>query len=111
MATKAEHTPINPDLDFRKALMRAWVRGWYEGLDEKGTEDGKHEGAKDIMERFPKIVLACTLHDELVKTCRALLRAYEQLIPGIAHIPCADYMIINDAPLLARAVLAKAEKE
>jgi|SRR3990167_1575847 len=47
-------------------------------------------------------------HDKLVKAVQALLKAHEQLMPGIGHIACSDYAVVNEAPLLAREALADA---
>jgi len=42
---------------------------------------------------------------ELVRLLRQLLKAYDSLMPGLAHIAVQDYEIINRAPLEARAAL------
>lgn len=48
---------------------------------------------------------AQTVMDELLDALEALYKANEQLMPGIGHIACADYRVINEAPLQARKVL------
>lgn len=58
-----------------------------------------------------EIVTACNSHDALVRAVQALLKAYEQLMPGIGHIACSDYAVVNEAPILARAALAAVEQE
>lgn len=45
---------------------------------------------------------------DLIKSVQALLKAHEQLMPGIGHIACSDYAVVNEAPILARAALAAA---
>jgi len=53
-----------------------------------------------------------TAHEQrLVAALRALLQAYESLMPGIAHIAVPDYALLNDAPLEARRAIAAAEAE
>ena len=43
--------------------------------------------------------------EELEKALSDLLRAYDQLIPGIPHIAVQDYKLMNDAPMEARRLL------
>jgi hypothetical protein len=42
---------------------------------------------------------------QLVRALKDLLRAYEMLMPGIAHITVEDYALINDAPIAARKAI------
>lgn len=42
---------------------------------------------------------------ELRDALKDLLRAYEMLMPGIAHIAVSDYALINEAPIKARKAL------
>lgn len=42
----------------------------------------------------------------LLDACRALLKAHEDLMPGLKHILVKDYVNINTAPILAKAVIA-----
>ena len=46
---------------------------------------------------------------DLLEACTELFKAFEQLLPGIGKIVCRDYANINEAPILARAAIAKAE--
>lgn len=39
---------------------------------------------------------------------RDLLKAFESLMPGLAHIAVQDYELINRAPIQARKALGKA---
>ena len=51
-------------------------------------------------------------HDkEIVQVVKALLKAYNQLLPGIGMMACQDYANINDAPIKAKCLLAKLEEE
>lgn len=45
--------------------------------------------------------------DALAEALRKLLKAYDSIMPGIGYIAVQDYTILNDAPLEARAALAK----
>lgn len=47
---------------------------------------------------------------ELLAALKMLLRATDQMLPGVKYIACQDYAILNDAPIAARAAIAKAEK-
>jgi len=56
----------------------------------------------------PKCACIAALEAQLADAQGALgklLLAYEQLLPGIAHIAVTDYELLNDAPFEARAVL------
>ena len=51
-------------------------------------------------------------HDkEIVQVVKALLKAYNQLLPGIGMMACQDYANINDAPIKAKCLLARLEGE
>lgn len=45
---------------------------------------------------------------ELYHAVEALVKAYNQLLPGIGKIACQDYANINDAPIIAERALRKA---
>lgn len=45
---------------------------------------------------------------EMAEALKAMLKAYEQLMPGLKNIAVQDYANLNEAPILARAALAKA---
>jgi hypothetical protein len=42
---------------------------------------------------------------QILVALRELLRAYHQLMPGLAHISVQDYANINQAPILAEAAI------
>lgn len=48
---------------------------------------------------------------EMLEALEMMMRAQEQLIPGVRYIACEDYAIINDAPIRARAAIAKAKEQ
>jgi hypothetical protein len=48
---------------------------------------------------------------ELVHALRQLLKAYDSLMPGLAHIAVQDYALINRAPLEARMALSNKQAE
>ena len=64
----------------------------------------------DLMERDEFIANVLALPD-LVRACHALLKACDQLMPGIGNIACQDYAIINEAPILGHKALKLAGKE
>ena len=70
----------------------------------------KAELKETVEARAALIVHEHNLQDELVKALKAMTKAYNELIPGIGHIACQDYAIVNEAPILAAAVLDKCEK-
>lgn len=45
--------------------------------------------------------------DELAEALRRMLAVYEALMPGVRYIAVKNYAELNDAPLAARAALAK----
>lgn len=49
-------------------------------------------------------------HETLVKALEAMLKAYNQLMPGLVHIAVQDYANINEAPIIAKAALTAAGK-
>ncbi len=49
------------------------------------------------------------LIDQAREALREMLKAYEQLLPGIGKIACRDYRNINEAPIKARQTLAAME--
>lgn len=62
-------------------------------------------GANLPIEANAKLIAAAP---EMAEALKALLKAYNQLMPGLKNIAVEDYANINDAPRLARAALAKA---
>lgn len=46
----------------------------------------------------------------LTKALEKLLRAYDSLMPGLAHIAVQDYALINEAPIEARKAIAAVRK-
>jgi hypothetical protein len=52
-----------------------------------------------------------TGQQELAAALEKLLRAYDSLMPGLAHIAVQDYALINEAPLEARRAIQKAKKQ
>lgn len=48
---------------------------------------------------------------DLLDALEAMQRAFEQLAPGLAHIACQDYAIVNEAPILAAKAVAKATRQ
>lgn len=48
-------------------------------------------------------------HADLVSALERMLGVQEMLMPGLRHIAVPDYQELNEAPLAARAALAKAE--
>jgi len=44
---------------------------------------------------------------ELLAALEGLLKAYGMIFPGIVHIAVPDYALINEAPINARAAIAK----
>ena len=46
------------------------------------------------------------LVSDLVNALKGMLKAYEQLMPGLAHIAVQDYANINEAPIMARKAIA-----
>lgn len=48
-----------------------------------------------------------TVMQEAITAGEKLLKAYDSLMPGLRHIAVQDYMLINEAPLEMRTVLAK----
>lgn len=44
---------------------------------------------------------------ELAECLRRMLAVYEALMPGVRHIAVKDYQELNEAPVAARAALAK----
>ena len=48
---------------------------------------------------------------DLLDAVKDLLRAFDQLMPGLAHIAVQDYAILNTAPIRARQAIEKAEAQ
>jgi hypothetical protein len=46
---------------------------------------------------------------ELLEAVKDLLRAFDELMPGLAHISVKDYANVNSAPIRARHAIEKAE--
>lgn len=44
--------------------------------------------------------------DELADALRLMQAALKEAMPGVAHIACQDYAILNDAPVAASKALA-----
>lgn len=47
---------------------------------------------------------------ELLEALESLLRGFDSLMPGLAHIAVQDYALINEAPIRARAAIRKAKE-
>lgn len=46
---------------------------------------------------------------DLLQATKDLLRAFEEVMPGLAHIAVKDYANVNTAPIRARQAIEKAE--
>jgi hypothetical protein len=46
---------------------------------------------------------------DLLQATKDLLRAFDELMPGLAHISVEDYANVNTAPIRARQAIEKAE--
>jgi hypothetical protein len=46
---------------------------------------------------------------QLLAALKALMAAYESVLPGIKFIAVKDYKLVNDAPVAAERAIAKAE--
>jgi hypothetical protein len=71
------------------------------GHDQNIVRDVRRESNARLMAASP----------QLLKAVKALLTAYEQLMPGLAHIAVKDYANINQAPILARQAIEAAEPQ
>jgi hypothetical protein len=60
----------------------------------------------DAMRQYASLFAAAP---DMLAALKAMQKAFQQVIPGIAHIACQDYAIVNDAPILATKAIAKAE--
>lgn len=49
--------------------------------------------------------------DDLAAALRALLKAYESVLPGIRYIAVQDYALVNDAPVAAERALKAYEEQ
>ena len=58
----------------------------------------------------PEHVALFSAAPDMLAALKAMQKAYEQLIPNLAHGTCQDYAIVNEAPILAARAIAKAEK-
>lgn len=47
--------------------------------------------------------------DEAIAALKMLLAAFESVLPGIRYIAVKDYKLVNDAPVAAERVIAKAK--
>jgi len=45
---------------------------------------------------------------QMLKALQLLLKAYDEILPGIANICVQDFALINDAPIAARAAIRDA---
>ena len=57
------------------------------------------------------MALAYTKLPDLVKSIRMLKAALEEAMPGVKHIACQDYEILNTAPCFANDTLFKIRTE
>ena len=46
--------------------------------------------------------------NKMLDALEMMLKCHEQLMPGVRHIACQDYKVLNDGPIAARACLALA---
>lgn len=53
------------------------------------------------------MAIAYTMLPDLVKSIRMLKQALEEAMPGVKHIACQDYEILNTAPCFANDTLFK----
>lgn len=99
-----EHTPgpwkvMQGSLTFPKLLIRA-------PQTDKAIADCDYQQGAEGQANARLIAAA----PDLIKALEAMLKAYNQLMPGIAHIAVQDYANINEAPILAKAALTAAGK-
>ena len=57
------------------------------------------------------MAIAYTMLPDLVKSVRMLKQALEEAMPGVKHIACQDYEILNTAPCFANDTLFKIRTE
>lgn len=75
-----------------------------EPVDNTMTLDGVQQVVKMAVKKVRKEEVK-----PLLDAMRGMMKAYDQLIPGVANIACSDYAIINDAPIAARKAIAAVE--
>ena len=62
-------------------------------------------GKIDCPEANARLIAAAP---ELLEALRDALNLIDDLMPGVRHIPLQDYAALNNTPIKARAVIAKA---
>lgn len=66
---------------------------------------------EDRLSAVAEIIDRQTGMPELLAALEEMLKAHEQLMPGIAHIALQDYANINQAPIRARAAIHNTKSE